>query len=425
MALGALQAVSVLCGFGAVVLLADYFGADGLGEVSLALSLVGYGLVVGNLGTDLYAVKRVAARPSALGRLVSGVVRVRAAAAWTAFAVLAVVVWSVPEYRSSARLILMFGLSIPLVSVHLGWVPQALHRPLVFGAAQTATQVIYLALLWLVGASGGGLMAVAGARVAADVAVIVGLWAWMARARPDAASLRHSLPARGLLALARVASPIAGSQMVRSLALGSDLVILALLVDRQSLGHYSAAYRLFMVLLSLGTAYFVILLPRISMHSRRRGGGMLAEHRRSLLRLLPASAAGVALLALVAEPLLTFVFSSSFVAAAPALRLLGLAFLANIAGRHYRQILLARGRQVRDLRWSATAAGVHVAAKWVFGSLWGITGVALATLVGEVFLWMGLWIAAAPELVASSEPDVSAHTRGSMSVIEVDRELPT
>lgn len=201
--------------------------------------------------------------------------------------------------------------------------------------------------------------------------------------------------------MARAAAPIAGSQMVRSLALGSDLVILALLVDREALGHYSASYRFFMVLLSLGTAYFVILLPRISERARSAGDEMAVEHRRSLWRLIPAAAAGALVLGLIAEPLLTLLFDPSFVAAAPALRLLAAAFVANLVGRHYRQILLARHRQDLDFRWTVVAVGVHLGAKWLFGITWGITGAAAGTLLGELVLAAGLRASALPHLRAA------------------------
>ena len=60
--------------------------------------------------------------------------------------------------------------------------------------------------------------------------------------------------------------------------------------------------------------------------------------------------------------------------ATAALRLLLLALLANLVGRHFNQVLLVSDRQVLGLRLSALATGVHVVFKVAFVRLFGFTG---------------------------------------------------
>jgi len=208
------------------------------------------------------------------------------------------------------------------------------------------------------------------------------------------------------------AAPMGGTKLIRSIALGSDLLVVGLMLSAEDLGHYAGAVRLFMFLMSLAGAYFVVLLPRLARRRAEAVGALAEELGSSLRRVMVAATAVVGLMAWLARPLLTHLFAPSFGAATVALRLLLLALLANLVGRHFRQVLLVSDRQVLDLRATALAAGVHVALKLVLVPRFGLTGAALGTLVGEVTLMAVLWWAARPELAARGLPAESSGEGG-------------
>ncbi|HEV2854320.1 MAG TPA: oligosaccharide flippase family protein [Thermoanaerobaculia bacterium] len=392
--------LAMAMGFAVVLLVAGPFGPGGLGKVSLAFSLTAYALILAVCGTDLYAVRQVAAAPRAVGATAGSVIAVRWAAGSIAYAALLAVALAVPSYRETFSLVAWAGLSLFAMVFHLGWVAQGLHRTHVVAAANLAAASLYLLFVLLALGMGAGLWSIAASKVAADGAVAAGLVLWMRR------SVGRIEPPSGwapLWRMARSASPVAGTQLLRAAALGSDLVLLGLMVRPEELGVYSAASRIFMLALSVITAYFVILLPRIAERAGQPGPALSEELNGSLRRVVPAALAGALLLISGARPLLLLLFGPAFVGAALSLQLLSGALVANLAGRHYQQVLLARGRQTTDFRVSGAVAAVHLVAKAALIPLFGIAGAAAGTLLGEAFLMAGQWWAARPELAGAGE----------------------
>jgi O-antigen/teichoic acid export membrane protein len=232
---------------------------------------------------------------------------------------------------------------------------------------------------------------VAVAKVLADFLVALLSVGWV---RKHHGPLQPPTARAPVLDLARAGAPIAGTQLLRGLTRTSDIVILGFMVSRVQLGYYSAAARIFLLMLSLAGSYFVILLPRMAERAADPAGAMRRELRASLRRSLPIALLGCVLVALFAQPLLASAFDSEFAAAAPALQLLTLALIANFIGRHHRQVLIARGRQGLDLRMTGIGAATHVAAKLALIPPLGITGAALGTLAGELTIAVLLgWVA--------------------------------
>jgi O-antigen/teichoic acid export membrane protein len=297
-------------------------------------------------------------------------------------------VWAVPGFRDVAPLVAIFGLSLPAVAFSAEWVPQALHRTGITALANMGLQLFYLTFLGLGLLMGMPLLGVAVARVTADALVALGFrfWAWR-RPRPDPeAAPDPAAPSCAPGRVARAAAPICATQIVRTLALTSDMLLLGLMVPADSLGHYAAASRLFYVMMSLATAYFIIVLPRIAAAAANPPPALRTELRESLRRTVPLALAGTLLLAPLSPVILSTMFGAEFVHAAPALAILGAATAASLIGRHYRQVLLARSRQVDDLRLSLAGSAVHVTAKLALIPFLGITGAALGTFLGETFI---------------------------------------
>lgn len=403
--LGASNLLVAGLGFAATLVTARAFGAEGLGLVSLALSIQGFGGVLTLFGTDLLAIRAVAAHPAALRPMMRAATRLRLALSLLAYPGVLAAAWLVPAFRDAAPLVAVAGLSSFAVALSVEWAPQALRRTGVTALANLALQAINLAALAAVALGGGPLWGVLAAKVTADLLVALGYRVWAARLPdplPDPGGGAPGGPppaeASGPLAAARAAWPICATQLVRTLALSSDLLLLSAFVGAAALGHYAAAFRLFYVMMSVANAYFVVMMPRIFAAAARPHPALAGELRASLRRTLPLAALGVVLLALASPLVMGLMFGAGFREAAPALALLGAATAVSLVGRHYRQVLLARRRQVDDLRNSAAGAAVHLLAKLALIPLLGITGAALGTLLGESAILLIQRRAAAREL---------------------------
>ena len=369
-------------GFATMSLIAWRFGAAAFGEIAFAQSIIVYAIVAATCGTELHAIRTVAHDRSELGAMASSVMLVRFALALVVYAIVAASSFAVPPFQAVRPLILLFGLSVFTTAINVSWIPQALHRTHVFAFANLSVQVVAFGGLFLVLLLWEDLTVVPLAKVFAELCAGAALLIWMRR---RVGRLRRVFSRKSLLALLRRSAPIGGTQLLRGVALGSDLIILGLLVTSVELGHYAAAFKIFMMLTGFATAYFVILLPRLA---ARKGDsdGIARELRASFRRVMPVFVAGAVLLALIAAPLLQLLFGPSFRAAAGSLRILCLALLVNIVLRHYRQVLLVRNRQDVDLSTSTIGGIGHVVFKLALIPMIGIAGAALGTLLGEVLL---------------------------------------
>lgn len=381
-ALAASNILSSGFGFATASVVAWKFGAAGLGTTAMAASLIAYATLTTACGTEIHAVRIGAAGHHPLDRLASSVMAIRLALATLCYAGVIAITFIVPEFRAIRALVLVFGLSVFTTAADLTWLPQAIHRTNVVAGATLATQSANFLLLVLALGMTSRVSVVPAARVAAEALTAAGLLLWMLR---TVGPLRAPLRPRELSGLLRDSATIGGTQLLRGLAIGSDLILLGLFVAPTAVGLYAAAFKIFQLLLGFAASYFIILLPRIAERSHD-GRAMAEELRGSLRRVLPLALVAMLVLALVAGPMLRLLFGQEFGGAATPMRILALALLINVTLRHYRQVLLARGLQRTDWQSSLIGGAVHVAAKLALIPSLGIVGAALGTLVGETAL---------------------------------------
>jgi O-antigen/teichoic acid export membrane protein len=386
-------------GFAIALVITRLFGAGGLGQISLAQSIVSYALIAGACGTEIHAVRVTAARSAELGRMIFGVAAARAVLGVPIYVLLIIVAFAFPQVSDIRLLIALSGLSLFSSAGLLLWVPRAVHRIHEYGAANLAVQGLYFGFLIAGLLLIRNLAVIPIARLLAEILVAAGLWRWASEIpnfTPQVMSPRE------LLHMLRESAPLAATQLVRAVALGADLIILGALADLHAVGRYAGALKLFMFLLSLGAAYFVILLPRLAQFADSPRA-MSAELGKSLKRVMIPATVGVILLFAVSEPLLRNLYGAPFASAALALDILGLAFLASLAAGHYRQVLLLRRRQTTDLHMAMISAFVSIAAKVAFVPPFGIAGAAGGMLLGEVVLLITQRHAALRELYAAGD----------------------
>lgn len=377
-------------GFLAVLWVARDFGPVGLGELSLAMSIIGYAAIVTTCGTTEYSVRWVAGRPERLKSQVSDVILLRTVLASATYLGMLLVVRSVPQLASVLVLTSILGLSLFLMTTDISWVLLAFHKTAVLAASKVARQALNLSVLWLALRWFGSLESVAWGRVVSELAVVVALGIWLV-GKVGGANRWSGAGAVG--DLAKKSAPIAGTKLIRALGLGSDLVVVGMLVDATELGIFSAAIRVFMLLITLSHAYSAVLLPLL-VEARIAGLKTLRSSlTQSLFWALPAAALALGGVALIARPLLTGLFDQAYAGAAPALRWLCLSLWLNISVQHLRQTLLVLEGQRLDFLLSLLVLILHVGVKIPLTLSYGITGAAFAAVIGETLLVLLLTVA--------------------------------
>jgi len=386
--------LSAIFGFLVAALLARQFGPAGFGAISLATSLVSYAIVISNFGTVLHAVRMVAMGENSLEQMIPVVISIRLLLGIILFMLLSVAAYLIPQLYESRHLIVLFAMTLFSNAILLTWVPQAVHRTHAISASRVMLQFLNLGLLYLFLQFDSSLYMAPIALIMAEIMVAFGL---ILSIRSYVKGVNPLPGFAAMKAVLRECSPIGMTQLVRALALASDLVILGMMSVYSDVGIYATAYKLYLFLLSLGSAYFVILLPRIAERAASNSL-ILKELRLSFRRVLPVVTGVVIVIWFSADLLIELLFGAGYGGAADVLRVLSVAMFANVIGRHFRQVLLAKKMQAIDLKQSGFSAGVHLVSKILLIPFFGIIGCALGTLIGELTLIIGQAMAVRKEI---------------------------
>jgi O-antigen/teichoic acid export membrane protein len=354
--------IGKLLAFLTIPMITRRFGDSAFGDIGVASQMMVFAVLVGTCGLDVYSVRTVARNPVAFGRWASTVMLMRLSLGAIVYAALIAIAMAVPQYRAVALLVAVFGLSL-------------------------FTRALYLdfGLIMLVIAVRGSVWSVALAQVIAEGICAATVLGWFHR---HAAPLERPLPVREWPGLLRQSLPFAGSQVFRGASLGLDLVLLSyFVVPREQIGWFSGAFKLFQLCSGTAAVYFLILLPRLSASAARSDQALRQELRHSSRLILPLAALAALIVGLFAKPLLHHLGGhQAFEQASTSLQILLLAVVVGVANGHYRNALFALGRQHADFGNVTISAVCHLALKVALIPRFGIAGVALGTLGGELVL---------------------------------------
>lgn len=390
---GVLQVAGILLALASTVVLARALGDVGFGAYSYALT---WGIVL--IGPATFGLGPILTREVAAGLETGQFGRVRAVRRWavvvTALASAAVLLVGFPVILGAARWLdpnhvapLLVGLPVAALSAaaHVG-------RQMLLGlrrivAAQAAETVLRPALV-LAGVGGAWF---AGLPVDAVVALVlygaatVVSIAWMGwqivRATPP--EVGASAPERDPTWL-RSAAPVLVLSVARDLNAEAGTLVIGSLLSAGDVGLFRVATRL--------AALPTYLLTAVNFSFQPVAAGLFARGDLRAIEVLGVRASRVAVLlalpvilvlVLAGGPLLSL-FGPSFPAAAPALAVLALGHLFNVASGSVAVVLVACRREDDAMRGLLVSCGVTLVANAALIWAFGLIGAAVATALGLV-----------------------------------------
>ena len=378
------------CAFVTAIVAARVFGEAGFGALNFAQALAAFALVVGGSWLEIYAVKTATQSPEQLGAIANTVVRLRLALGAAAFVAVGSIAYLAPSFHAVLPLVLLYALSVFTGALSLQWVTQALRKTHLMGLAVLAAQATYLLLVLILVQLTDRTWTVPLALVAGELIAAIGLWRW---ARRSVEQLSEPLSYHDSLAFLRRASPIGVAQLLRQVALGSDLVVVGMLLTLADAGAYGAAYKIYLFGISAISLYMIVSFPKIvrtaGAQPTRLGRQLMLSMAIVLILGSPALIGGT----LFAGDILARVFGSGFAAGGESLRILLATLVLYAVTTHFRNALLAFEKQHIDALLVGMSAVVHVLAKIGLADWLGIEGVAFGALAGEAtLLILTIWV---------------------------------
>lgn len=374
------EMVAQAIAFGLAIYLARILGAHGFGLWVFAATIITYLAVVIDGGTETWGMREVGAHPERLKQTLIGVIKLRLALCAATLLVVGVVAIFVPREQSIA---LLFGTASLLVLVfNTNWA----HRGLELAAPSLTTVIQRLVMAALV---------VVMVRSPSDA---VHLIFWQGLSEGIAAVILLAMLAPQLRAvpeatdppphhrLFREAWPLGLSRTLRALAISVGAVVLGFTSSTEDVGYFGAALRIATILVLLSTIFNNAAFPALT-RACKIGGEAEAQSIAAATRLLAILVTPVVMGGLVlSAPIIHELFSPNFSRAAIPLTILLCALFCMAQGDLMRRILAARHRQRLDLKITARASALAVAATVALTPHFGSVGAASAMLLGEFFL---------------------------------------
>jgi O-antigen/teichoic acid export membrane protein len=386
----AVKVVGVAAGLGGSVLLGRTIGAEGLGVVMLALTIVQVAAIPARLGLDQVAMRFVATYRDcgdleALDRLLAGVTLATLAAGGAATLVLlfasrplSVVVFDLPALRQPLQIMALA--IVPLATgIVLNHALRAMGHPVKAAFLhEAAASVLRFAVFAVLILTLGGFDILQAAIVFAAGLVVAGVATVVSVRRLDVKRLLEVDAAR-IRALVRRGLPFIGMASMLFLISATDVLMLGWLSDADEVGRYSVAARAASVISFLIAAANMVIAPRLAVLYGRGDLPALESFARSTSGLLALAAASLAIGLAVLAPWLLGLWGTEFLAGAASLRILCVANFFNVATGSVASMLTMTGRE-RLVLYITTLCGVlNIALNWALITRFGATGAALAT----------------------------------------------
>lgn len=390
-------ALFVVATFATNVLISRAFGQDGaavLGEVTLVTQFAFVAAAATRFGMDVAAVRRVAVDVGGgqAGRARAVVARAaRVAAVASGVGALLILLSSgglagaFLSDRGSTSLFRAAALAVPFIAlcqVFLGGtrgLKIMRHTLLVFWAGQPVGWMVLMLAAWAAWKSAGGTVLA----YALSWMVAAGA-AWVAWSHETRGFPRLPIEPGGLRELLRYGAPRAPAALLSQLLFWADYFVASLYLGSDELGVYAAALRVAQTLMLFLVAVNYIFSPFVAdLHARGERDRLDAMYK-TLTRWMLVATLPLLLLFLVAPGAVLRVFGSTFDSGAPALRILLVGQLVNVAVGSVGFILIMVGRTGWDLAVYAGTFALDVGVAFVLAPRLGAEGAAVAQTLAMV-----------------------------------------
>lgn len=380
------QVVSAATGVISTAFLARTLGAEAYGILGFGTAILSYfGLLVG-LGTDLYGMREMAQDRSRIGWLVPRILGLRLTLLGVVSIGYVLVVARLGQPETVRIVLVIQGLGLFATAFTLDYVFQAIQRMAVIAVRQVmAACLVLVAVVLLIRSARDIYIAAA----IPPVALLLSA-AWLAfQLRRESIAFAIEFDAQSWRLILRAAIPIAIAQLMNSLFFNIDIVMLGFMASTQQLGHYVAMSRLLQIAIVFAGLIVAALAPVLA-GAWPQEPQMRARYRdfvaASMLFGAPVAALGIAYPA----EIIRAVFGDGFVVAAPVLQLLMATAAISYAGLAAGTALVAWHDQMPLMVVQGVGGLSNVLFNLVLIPRYGIEGAAIATLMSQVLIFLGL-----------------------------------
>lgn len=374
----------------ALLLTARQLGADGYGQYAACIALASITAISFSLGLDVWLLREGGRAALPLAELAGSVLGVKALFGLVWMGLFFALAVFLPHDSYPAGLmrwsLLVVWLDVLLAAVLTAF-KAGLHSRTPALLEALADSVWFLATLALIGLELRQPERYFQIRALISApALLLGLWL-----------LRRTVGLRFSLAAARLALrqcwPYATSELLATITMRADLVIVGWTLGKTAAGVYSPAVGLVNMVFLAPTAVHIVMVPVLS-HLYQHNPPQARRSAGRTVLLLAVLGVALSLAFALAAPLLVRILGPSYQASLDIMRIISLVLIFKSLSFGMAAIIVAANRQAQRTVVQAVAAAANILLNLLLVFRWGLPGVAVVYVITEVILLAGYtWIA--------------------------------
>jgi O-antigen/teichoic acid export membrane protein len=375
--------ITGVLGFITTVYLARVCGPENFGRLNFALAFITYFLLLGDLGTDLYATREIAKNPDRVntesGKILSLKLILAIIVSAVYFGTLAII-----RLESITRTMLyLFGPVILLSAFLIEWVFQGIQRMHYIGLERLARAVVYSAAVFFFVHAESGILLV-------PLIYVVGLTVGIAILQVlffiILKGIRLFPSGARYPSIVRKALPIGISLMMTKVYYNMDSIFLGFMKNQYSVGIYNAAYKILLALLGILFIVGQVILPTITNYYALKSPKLSAFISR-VLRLSMLFALPIAVtFTVLSDKIVAIIYAPAYLPSAGIIKILIWLFLICSLSTIFGNSLLAFNQEKKYLTGVTCGAVINTAMNIVLIPKFNYYGAAIATVVTEIVI---------------------------------------
>ncbi len=360
-------------GFLTSVYLARTLTVDQFGQYSWVMAVFAYLFLLGNFGFETYGVRTIANR--SLKEVMNGILILRSA--YVLILLTAVAAANFLFFHKANYLLVLQSASLTILPFNTQYIFRGLNKSRYDGFFRVSQAGLFFILVYWYVNSQRLLMIPVLWFIAAGCSSLI-FWGIMTRTTP----YKFSFPSFTIIkTVARDSLPIGIAGAIILFYMNFDTVLLGLYTNSQSVGIYSAAFRIYFFGYALVGLFYIAFLPSLSNENDRHSS---VVHHHYVMSLLAASFVVAVLGVLISQPIIEMMFGHLYSEAIPVLKILFLSLAAGCINAAYLNPLQAVGNDTLFIKLLLLRTGVFIVLCFTLIPIYGIAGAAFSTLIVEV-----------------------------------------
>lgn len=253
--------ISQAIGFVVIVHLARVLDPGNFGKISFALAIITYFSLITNLGLPLLGTREIARDKKKINEYLGNILTMRLCLAFLSFGLLLLVTYFLNKPLEIKYLIILYGLGLIPSALLLDWVFQGLEKMEYIGLGRILSGIIYAVLVFYFIKGQKQLLLIPCIVVISNLLVTGFLFFIFIK---NFGKLKLKFNIIFWKNLVHLVLPLGISIIMIQIIHNIDMVMLGFMRTDIEVGYYSAAYKIILVLISIGAFYFDAIFPILS-----------------------------------------------------------------------------------------------------------------------------------------------------------------